>query len=131
MRAWLRDRARSQSRSQQTNPCDAQRPAKVIHVLVIATIEETELLLPVRWIVGGINIQQDLSPLRTCSPQIFTNQSSRASCSLRRSRGEGEFSQRLRVGCDPRVHPAVDRQESETPDRDVTGRRRWRLRSQR
>jgi hypothetical protein len=35
----------------------------VIHVLVITAVEETELLLPVRWIVGGINIEQDLSPL--------------------------------------------------------------------
>jgi hypothetical protein len=35
----------------------------VIHVLVIATVEETELLLTVRWIVGGIDIEQDLSPL--------------------------------------------------------------------
>jgi hypothetical protein len=33
----------------------------VIHVLVIATIEEAELLLPVSGIVGGIDVEQDLS----------------------------------------------------------------------
>jgi hypothetical protein len=44
--------------------------------------------------------------LRTCSPQIFTSQSSRASCRWRRSRGAGEFSQRLSVGCDPRGAPS-------------------------
>ncbi len=33
------------------------------HVPVVTNIEETELLLSARWIVGGINIQQDLSPL--------------------------------------------------------------------
>jgi len=32
-------------------------------VLVITTVEETELLLTVRWIVSGIDIEQDLSPL--------------------------------------------------------------------
>jgi hypothetical protein len=35
----------------------------VIHVLVITAVEETELLLAVSGIVGGINIEQDLSPL--------------------------------------------------------------------
>ena len=36
---------------------------RVIHVLVVTAVEETELLLTVRWIVGGIDIQQDLSAL--------------------------------------------------------------------
>jgi hypothetical protein len=31
-------------------------------VLVVTAVEETELLLTVGWIVGGINIRQDLSP---------------------------------------------------------------------
>jgi len=39
----------------------------VIHVLVITTIEKTELLLPVSGIVGGIDIQQDLSSF----PDLF------------------------------------------------------------
>jgi hypothetical protein len=39
----------------------------MIHVLVITTIEEAELLLAVSWIVGGIDIQQDLSSF----PDLF------------------------------------------------------------
>src|SRR4030095_16670775 len=57
-----RDRARSQSGSQQKTGVTLKDQQRVIHVLIITTIEETELLLPVRRIVGGINIQQDLSP---------------------------------------------------------------------
>jgi hypothetical protein len=78
----------------------------VIHELVITTIEKAELLLPVRGIVRGIDIEQDLSSFPDLVPADPTNQSSKASCSLRRSRGEGEFSQRLRVGCDPRGSPS-------------------------
>ena len=35
----------------------------VVHVLVVGAIEKTELLLAVRGIVGGIDIQQDLAVL--------------------------------------------------------------------
>src|SRR5882762_8708561 len=52
----------TQTRSQQTTGVTLKDQQGVIHVLVITTIEETELLLTVRWIVGGIDIQQDLSP---------------------------------------------------------------------
>src|SRR5467141_999425 len=58
-----RDRASSQSGGQQTTGVTLKDQQRVIHVLVITTVEETELLLAVRWIVGGIDIQQDLSPL--------------------------------------------------------------------
>ena len=53
----------TQTRSQQTTGVTLEDQQGVIHVLVIATVEETELLLTVRWIVGGIDIEQDLSPL--------------------------------------------------------------------
>jgi hypothetical protein len=36
-------------------------------MLVITTIEEAELLLPIRGIVGGIDIEQDLSSF----PDLF------------------------------------------------------------
>jgi hypothetical protein len=39
----------------------------MIHVLVITTIEEAELLQSVRGIVGGIDIEQDLSSF----PDLF------------------------------------------------------------
>jgi hypothetical protein len=39
----------------------------VIPVLVITTIEEAELLLPIRGIVGGIDIEQD----RSSFPDLF------------------------------------------------------------
>ena len=57
-----RDRARPQSGGQQTTSVTLKDQQGVVHVLVVTAVEETELLLSVRWIVGGINIQQDLSP---------------------------------------------------------------------
>jgi hypothetical protein len=39
----------------------------VIHVLIIITIEKAELLLPVSWVVRGIDIKQDLSSF----PDLF------------------------------------------------------------
>ena len=53
----------TQPRSQQTTGVTLEDQQGVIHVLVITTVEETELLLTVRWIVSGIDIEQDLSPL--------------------------------------------------------------------
>ena len=53
----------TQTRSQQTTGVTLEDQQGVIHVLVIATVEETELLLTIGWIVGGIDIEQDLSPL--------------------------------------------------------------------
>src|ERR1700752_2764066 len=35
----------------------------MVHVLVVAAVEETELLLAVRGIVGGIDVQQNLAAL--------------------------------------------------------------------
>jgi UDP-N-acetylmuramoylalanine-D-glutamate ligase len=35
----------------------------MVHVLVVGAIEEAELLLAVRWIVGGIDVQQDFAAL--------------------------------------------------------------------
>jgi hypothetical protein len=58
-----RDRARSQSGGQQTTGVTLEDQQGVIHMLVITTVEETELLLTVGWIVRGIDIEQDLSPL--------------------------------------------------------------------
>src|SRR5580765_7620245 len=53
--------AATQSGRQQTTSVTLKDQQRVIHVLVIATVEEAELLLPVRWIVSGIDIQQNLS----------------------------------------------------------------------
>ena len=54
------DPAWPQSGSQQTAGVTLKDQQGVIHVLVITTIEKAELLLPVRGIVGGIDIEQDL-----------------------------------------------------------------------
>ena len=114
-----RDRARSQSGGQQTTGVTLKDQQRVIHVLVITTIEETELLLPVRWIVGGINIQQDLSPFANLFSADLHKPIKQSILQLEEIARRG------------RVRPAADRQESETPDRDVAGQRRWHLRSQR
>jgi hypothetical protein len=55
------DPAGTQSSGQQTTGVMLKDQQGVIHVLVITTVEEAELLLPVRWIVGGIDIEQGLS----------------------------------------------------------------------
>ena len=62
------DPARPESGGQQTTGVTLKDQQGVIHVLVITTVEEAELLLPVRWIVGGINIEQDLSSFSDLFP---------------------------------------------------------------
>ena len=62
------DPARPQAGGQQTTGVTLKDQQGVIHVLVIATIEEAELLLPVRWIVSGIDIEQELSSF----PNLFS-----------------------------------------------------------
>ena len=74
-------------------------------MLVITTIKKAELLLPVCGVVGGIDIQQDLPSFPDLFPADPYKPISKASCILRSSRGEGEFSQRLRVGCEPSGSP--------------------------
>lgn len=54
--------AAPQARRQQTTGVTFEDQQGVIHVLVITAVEKTELLLSVGWIVGGIHIEQDLSP---------------------------------------------------------------------
>jgi hypothetical protein len=54
------DPARPQSGGQQTTGVTLKDQQGMIHVLVITTIEEAELLLAVSGIVGGIDIQQNL-----------------------------------------------------------------------
>jgi len=49
--------AATQSRRQQTTGVTLEDQQGMIHVLVITTVEEAELLLPVCWIVGGIDIE--------------------------------------------------------------------------
>src|SRR4029077_20279728 len=53
---------------QQTTGMTLKDQQRVIHVLVIATIEEAELLLSVSWIVSGIDIEQDLSSFSDLLP---------------------------------------------------------------
>ena len=57
-----------QSGSQQTTGVSLKDQQGVIHVLAISTIKEAELLLSVRGIVGGVDIEQDLSPFADLFP---------------------------------------------------------------
>ena len=61
------DPARTQSGGQQTTGVTLKDQQRMIHVLVITTIEKAELLLPVSRIVRGINIEQNLSSF----PDLF------------------------------------------------------------
>src|SRR5215469_7705871 len=59
--------APTQSSSQQTTRVALEDQQGVIHVLVVAAVEEAQLLLAVGRIVGGIDIEQDLSSF----PNLF------------------------------------------------------------
>jgi hypothetical protein len=61
-------RAGAQSGGQQTTGVSLKDQQRVIHVLAIATIEEAELLLSMSGIVGGIDVEQDLSSF----PNLFS-----------------------------------------------------------
>ncbi len=55
--------ARSQPRRQQASGVTLEDEHGVVHVLAVSAIEKAELLLAMRGIVGGIDIQQDLAAL--------------------------------------------------------------------
>ena len=110
---------RSQTRRQQTSGVALEDQHGVIHVLVVGTVEEAKLLLAMRGIVGGIDIEQDLTALAdllaTEADELIEQ-----GCRFKRTRlrAEGAFSQRLRVGCEPSAFPqGLIRDESERPDR--------------
>ena len=63
MRALLAAVPRRNRAANKTTGVPLKDQPAVIHVPVITSVEETELLLTtVRWIVGGIDSGQDLSP---------------------------------------------------------------------
>jgi hypothetical protein len=67
--------ARSQTHAQQASGVTLENQHGMVHVLFVGAVEETELLLAVRGIVGGIDVQQNLAaladlpaPMENCSP---------------------------------------------------------------
>lgn len=54
---------RTQPRRQQTSAVALEDEHGVIHVLAVGSVEEAELLLAVRGIVGGIEVEQNLAAL--------------------------------------------------------------------
>ena len=55
--------SRPQPRRQQASGVALEDQHGVIHMLAVGAVEEAELLLAVRGIVGGIEIEQDLAAL--------------------------------------------------------------------
>src|SRR6202162_5519592 len=53
--------SRSESACQQTSGVALEDQHRVIHVLTIGTVEEAELLAAMSGIVGGVDVQQDLT----------------------------------------------------------------------
>ena len=53
----------SQPRRQQASGVALEDEQRMIHVLVIGSVEDAELLLAMRGIVGGVDVQQDLAAL--------------------------------------------------------------------
>ncbi len=99
--------SRAQPRRQQASGVALEDQHGVIHVLVVGAVEEAELLLAMGGIVGGIEIQQDL----TAFADLLAAETNELLQQQRRSgvpdRGaEGAFSQRLRVGWEPSASPS-------------------------
>ena len=55
--------ARSQPRGQQASGVTLEDEHGVVHMLAVGAVEDAELLLAMRGIVGGVDIQQDLAAL--------------------------------------------------------------------
>ncbi len=55
--------ARSQPRGQQASGVTFEDEHGVVHMLAVGAVEDAELLLAMRGIVGGVDIQQDLAAL--------------------------------------------------------------------
>ena len=55
--------SRTQARRQQASAVTLEDQHGVVHVLAVGTVEKTELLLAVGRIVGGIDIEQNLTAL--------------------------------------------------------------------
>jgi hypothetical protein len=53
----------TQAGRQQTTGVTLEDQPRMVHVLSVGTVEETELLLPVSGIIGGVEIEQDLTAL--------------------------------------------------------------------
>ena len=98
--------SRAQARRQQAAAVALEDEHGVIHMLVVGAVEEAELLLAVGGIVGGIEIEQNLTALAHLVAAETDNCSSKASLRRTRSRAQGAFSQRLRVGWEPSGWPS-------------------------
>src|SRR6059036_2064967 len=98
--------SRTQPQRQQASGVTFEDQHGVIHVLAVSAVEEAELLLAVGGIVGGIEVEQDLTALADLVAQRRMNCSRSRSFQRTRSRPEGAFSQRLSVGCEPSASPS-------------------------
>src|SRR5205807_9750743 len=65
--------ARSQTHAQQASGVTLENQHGMVHVLGVGAVEETVLLLAVRRIVGGIDVQQNLAALADL-PATETNE---------------------------------------------------------
>jgi len=65
--------ARSQTHAQQASGVALENQHGMVHVLIVGAVEETELLLAVRRIVSGIDVQQNLAALADL-PAAETNE---------------------------------------------------------
>src|SRR5438128_12448361 len=96
----------TQARRQQASGVALEDQHGVIHVLAVGAVEEAELLLAVGGIVGGIEVEQDLAALADLLAAEADDCSHSRSLQRTRSRPEGAFSQRLRVGWEPSASPS-------------------------
>jgi hypothetical protein len=78
----------------------------VVHMLVVDSVEEAELLLAMGGIVGRVHIQQDFAALANLLSTQAHELIEQGVVKRTGSRAEGAFSQRLSVGWEPSASPS-------------------------
>lgn len=124
--------ARSQPRGQQTSAVTLEDEHGVVHMLVVGAVEDAELLLAMRGIVGGVDIQQGLAALANLLAAQANELIEQGVVSSAPSLGRKVHSPNGSVWAGSRaLLPASDRRRSVKPGPDADGHHRWHLRSQR
>jgi hypothetical protein len=99
--------ATAQTRCQQTTGMPLEDQERVIHVLVVGSIEEAELLLSAGGIVGGIDVEQDFAALpNLLSAEAYEGVEPAIVSAQMSSRAGGVFSQMELFGAGALAEPA-------------------------
>src|SRR2546426_11547712 len=123
-------RATTQTGRQQTTGMPLEDQERVIHVLVVSSIEKTQLLLSVGGIVGGIDIEQDFAALANLLSAEAYEGIEPAIVSADELAGRGRVFPATEGGLgNSGADPGADRRAVGRPDHAVDDRHHWHPRS--